>query len=137
MVSCVKVFIFHVTLSGKDLPVDAQILKFGSWMGGDRDGNPNVTSQVTNNVAYLTRWIAADLYLREVDALRFEVCQNVSGHNCFTNSFGIKHGILDVSFFLTILAILSLCAPNTPYVLKEIVHKWFCCISIRMKASFP
>lgn len=61
-------------LSGRDLPVDVQILKFGSWMGGDRDGNPNVTSQVTHNVAYLNRWIAADLYLREVDALRFEVC---------------------------------------------------------------
>ncbi|GMH36089.1 hypothetical protein BSKO_03957 [Bryopsis sp. KO-2023] len=59
--------------TGKDLPVDAQILKFGSWMGGDRDGNPNVTAEVTRNVSCLARWIAADLYLREVDVLRFEL----------------------------------------------------------------
>ncbi len=29
--------------------------------------------QVTHNVACLARWMAADLYLREVDVLRFEV----------------------------------------------------------------
>lgn len=42
-------------------------------MGGDRDGNPNVTAKVTREVAYLARWIAADLYLREIDTLRFEL----------------------------------------------------------------
>ena len=30
--------------------------------------------QVTHSVACLARWMAADLYLREVDVLRFEVC---------------------------------------------------------------
>lgn len=59
--------------TGKELPIDAAPLRFGSWMGGDRDGNPNVTAKVTHNVACLARWIAADLYLREVDALRFEL----------------------------------------------------------------
>ena len=29
--------------------------------------------QVTHSVACLARWMAADLYLREVDVLRFEV----------------------------------------------------------------
>ena len=42
-------------------------------MGGDRDGNPNVTAKVTREVCYLARWIAADLYLREIDTLRFEL----------------------------------------------------------------
>jgi len=60
-------------LEGRKLPVDASVIKFGSWMGGDREGNPGVTAEVTRHVAYLARWIAADLYLREVDALRFEV----------------------------------------------------------------
>ena len=32
--------------------------------------------QVTHSVAILARWMAADLYLREVDALRFELSQN-------------------------------------------------------------
>lgn len=32
--------------------------------------------QVTHKVACLARWMAADLYLREVDVLRFELSQN-------------------------------------------------------------
>ncbi len=39
-------------------------------MGGDRDGNPNVTATVTRDVLMLARWMAADLYLRDVDALQ-------------------------------------------------------------------
>lgn len=32
--------------------------------------------QVTHKVACLARWMAADLYLREIDVLRFELSQN-------------------------------------------------------------
>jgi phosphoenolpyruvate carboxylase len=51
------------------LPAQAVPLRFGSWMGGDRDGNPNVTAPVTREVCRIARWMAASLYLREVDAL--------------------------------------------------------------------
>ena len=44
-------------------------LRFASWMGGDRDGNPNVTAAVTREVLLLARWMAADLYLRDVEGL--------------------------------------------------------------------
>ena len=60
------------THTGRPLPLDSTPIKFSSWMGGDRDGNPFVTAKVTQDVIYLGRWIAADLYLREIDALRFE-----------------------------------------------------------------
>ncbi|WP_444926524.1 phosphoenolpyruvate carboxylase [Microbulbifer sp. TRSA002] len=51
------------------LPVDWVPIHFASWMGGDRDGNPNVTASVTREVLHLARWMAADLYLRDVENL--------------------------------------------------------------------
>ena len=40
---------------GKDLPKNFNPIEFGSWMGGDRDGNPNVTADVTRKVILLSR----------------------------------------------------------------------------------
>ena len=45
--------------------------------------------QVTHNVACLARWMAADLYLREIDVLRFEVRHKSSVHNRITKVFCI------------------------------------------------
>ena len=59
--------------TGRGLPVDAAPIRFGSWIGGDRDGNPHVTPQVTRRACWLSRWAAADLYLDEIDALRDEL----------------------------------------------------------------
>src|SRR5690554_2173709 len=42
-------------------------------MGGDRDGNPNVTARVTKTVLLLARWIAADLFLRDISRLTAEL----------------------------------------------------------------
>ncbi len=46
----------------KGLPKNFNPIEFGSWMGGDRDGNPNVTANVTKEVILLSRWEAAKLY---------------------------------------------------------------------------
>lgn len=54
---------------GKSLPLNYQPFRFFSWMGGDRDGNPNVTHKITQEVLLLGRWKAADLYLRDVESL--------------------------------------------------------------------
>lgn len=58
---------------GERLPLDSSPIRFASWMGGDRDGNPNVSAKVTQEVLLLSRWMAADLYLKDVDALRAEL----------------------------------------------------------------
>ena len=62
--------------TGRGLPVDAAPIRFGSWMGGDRDGNPRVTAEVTRRVLWMGRWMAAELYLREVEVLYEELSMN-------------------------------------------------------------
>ncbi|WP_440931197.1 phosphoenolpyruvate carboxylase [Candidatus Pelagibacter sp.] len=63
---------------GKDLPRSFNPIEFGSWMGGDRDGNPNVTSQITEKIIMFSRWQAAKLYERELTKL----IQDLSMQKC-------------------------------------------------------
>lgn len=51
------------------LPLDSAPVSFVSWMGGDRDGNPNVTASVTREVLLLSRWQALHLYLDDINQL--------------------------------------------------------------------
>lgn len=55
------------------LTLEAKPVSFVSWMGGDRDGNPNVTATVTREVMLLSRWQAVDLYLADIDHLAEEL----------------------------------------------------------------
>lgn len=68
------------------LPLDAVPVRFSSWMGGDRDGNPNVTSNITREVLYLARWMSADLFLRDVDELGAQLSMYEA-----TNEFKAKY----------------------------------------------
>ncbi|MBS2962505.1 phosphoenolpyruvate carboxylase [Actinocrinis puniceicyclus] len=52
------------------LPVDARPLSFGSWIGGDRDGNPNVTPQLTLEILALQHERAIEDALKVVEQLR-------------------------------------------------------------------
>ncbi len=61
------------TYAGEALPVEAAPIRFGSWMGGDRDGNPNVTPQVTAKVCLLARRTAVSLYLQDIETLHEEL----------------------------------------------------------------
>ena len=69
--------IFRKNLN-KDLPRNFNPIQFGSWMGGDRDGNPNVTSEVTKKVILFSRWQAAKLYEKELTQL----IQDLSMEEC-------------------------------------------------------
>ncbi|MEX0594145.1 MAG: phosphoenolpyruvate carboxylase [Balneolaceae bacterium] len=50
-----------------DIPV---ILRYRSWIGSDRDGNPNVTSETTWNTLLDQRRTVLELYLNELDDIR-------------------------------------------------------------------
>jgi len=58
---------------GEGLSLDAVPISFASWMGGDRDGNPNVTAKTTDEVCWLSRWQAAELLQRDIEKLRSEL----------------------------------------------------------------
>lgn len=46
------------------------MLRYRSWIGGDRDGNPRVTPDVTKRALELHRSAAIDLYLDSIEELR-------------------------------------------------------------------
>jgi phosphoenolpyruvate carboxylase len=60
-------------VTGQGLPLDAAPIRFGSWIGGDRDGNPSVTPDVTRRAGLMSRWTGLTLYAKEIEALRFEL----------------------------------------------------------------
>jgi len=61
-----RVYGDHPEFSRVDLPT---LLRFGSWIGGDRDGNPNVTSQTTLQAVFTQQRAIISHYIDLVDTL--------------------------------------------------------------------
>jgi phosphoenolpyruvate carboxylase len=60
-----------------ELPLDARPIAFGSWIGGDRDGNPNVTPQSTTEVLDLQHEHAIRDALGVIDELRVDLSPSI------------------------------------------------------------
>lgn len=58
-----------VAHTGHGLPLGTFPIRFGSWMGGDRDGNPNVTAQTTIEAVALGRKMGLKLFSNEIEKL--------------------------------------------------------------------
>ena len=59
----------HLARLGADLPPRSRPVHFGTWVGGDRDGNPNVTPEVTLAVLGEQRALALDNLTAAVEGL--------------------------------------------------------------------
>ena len=58
--------VYGSDLAACDLP---RVVRFGSWIGGDRDGNPNVTAESTREALEFARQTILDHYIATVDGL--------------------------------------------------------------------
>jgi len=57
---------YGVELRARDLP---RLVRFGSWIGGDRDGNPSVTPECTQDALQIAREMVLDHYLERIEDL--------------------------------------------------------------------
>jgi phosphoenolpyruvate carboxylase len=55
--------VYGLALGERELPC---VLSFGSWVGGDRDGNPFVTAECTRDALQMARDVIIDHYLGQI-----------------------------------------------------------------------
>jgi phosphoenolpyruvate carboxylase len=63
---------------GEPMPV-GPFLRYGTWIGGDRDGNPNVTGDVTRAALERQRRLAIARHERDAEALGREISVSARG----------------------------------------------------------
>jgi phosphoenolpyruvate carboxylase len=88
-------------------------LRFGSWVGADRDGNPFVTAQVTRETAT----IQADHVLRALEAATISFGRSLTPHEATTPAgVGLRTALADArAAHPELLAELEARAPQEPY----------------------
>lgn len=64
-------------LGGYTLPLEAKPICLTAWMGGDRDGNPNVTAKVTREVLLQNRLRGTRLFLSDIEILVKELSMSL------------------------------------------------------------
>ncbi len=110
---------------GEDLARSLRIpcfLRYGSWIGGDRDGNPNVTAEVTVLALRLQAQTILQEYIRRLDDLRGELshsegfCEFSSG---FSDSLEADRAKLGTS-----IAVLESAYLQEPYRHKLAIMKY-------------
>ncbi|HEX7134793.1 MAG TPA: phosphoenolpyruvate carboxylase, partial [Iamia sp.] len=71
--SVLEAFAERVAIGGADDRPTQRPLRFGTWVGGDRDGNPNVTPEITREVLLRQRARGLVLATEAIDVLLAEL----------------------------------------------------------------
>ena len=69
---------------GRRLGIDdlREVIQFGSWIGGDRDGNPLITPQTTADALEMARHVVLDFYLQETRRLTDQLSSSMRQTGC-------------------------------------------------------
>ena len=62
--------VYGISVEDGELP---NLIEFGSWIGGDRDGNPFVTSESTGDALRMARHVILNHYIRELSSVADEL----------------------------------------------------------------
>ncbi|MFZ3217213.1 MAG: phosphoenolpyruvate carboxylase [Candidatus Acidiferrales bacterium] len=71
--------VYGAALSPAQLP---ELLHFGSWIGGDRDGNPLLTADSTADALELARNVILEHYIQQIEQLIDELSTSVRQTSC-------------------------------------------------------
>lgn len=69
----------HDSLCAESSPIEVPVrryISFGSWIGGDRDGNPFVTEEVTRQTLAYQRSVIINRYLKDLETLFNDLCHS-------------------------------------------------------------
>jgi len=110
-----------------EVPDPSGFLTFGSWMGGDRDGNPFVTADITRQTLHRMREEAVDRHLEQCDRL----------HEMLTASGELASGSRPLAARLDTLVAehQDLAAALEPLAPHEHYRRWVRMIRFRLEAS--
>ena len=69
---------------GRRLGIDdlRDVIRFGSWIGGDRDGNPLITPPTTADALEMARHVVLDFYLQETRRLTDRLSSSMRQTGC-------------------------------------------------------
>ncbi len=70
-------FVNEMRRIGAEVPDDATPIRFGTWVGGDRDGNPSVTPEVTAAVLARQHELGLQVIMANVEALVTELSSSI------------------------------------------------------------
>ncbi|XP_021723764.1 phosphoenolpyruvate carboxylase 1 [Chenopodium quinoa] len=107
------------------VPYNAPLIQFSSWMGGDRDGNPRVTPEVTRDVCLLARMMASNMYFSQIEDLMFELSMWRCNDELRARAHEIhKHSKTDAKHYIEFWKRIP---PNEPYrvVLADVRDKLY------------